>query len=155
MPPPVRAAFNALVGSWQVEGEISQPEGEPLRVSGTALRTWILDRRCVRQDFRMESQGRVYEGLRFLAYDAARGQVQSVWLDNRDGVLHASAGGYDPSTQRFELYGERLDDGGAPMRTRTVTQLITEDLHSFERFDQGADGAWNRILRLVYTRRPR
>jgi hypothetical protein len=72
-----------LVGEWDLIYRVwTTADGAPLETRGSAVISWILDKRFIRMIYRGELLGRDFEGERVVGYDNQAAEFVSTWRDN-------------------------------------------------------------------------
>lgn len=146
--------LDGLAGHWTVRQSMwSDPAKSPIVDHGSAVFTTVLGGRHLRQDLRVDSAGKTFEGLGYIGYDNATGKYDSLWMDvNFTGMIMAH-GDYDAAKQTYTFTGAVPDpaQGGVMSPLREVMQVRDADHFVYEYYERhGSREAL--VIRLEYTR---
>lgn len=152
-PGKIHEELAALTGQWDVTYEAWQePEGEPLKGTGTSTYRSILAGRYLVEEFHSQFAGQPFEGMLLMGYDNVREQYQSIWVDSlstgfvtqtgtvaADGTKRLNGMTYDPMTPQ-----------GRPMRSEL--QELSPDHFTMQMFDTLPDGSEWMTMSFQYRR---
>jgi len=146
-----------LVGTWDVEMSIwsKGPDAPPSVTHGSAVNTWVLGGRFVRQEYKGEMMGMPFEGIGYTGYDNYNKKYVSFWIDNSTTQTTTMSGLADRSGRTFTLYGT-MDEwltGENGKTVKYVTRIVNRDKNIFEAYDLGIEGPNQRMMEAVYTRK--
>lgn len=143
-----------LAGQWTVRQSMwTDPAKPPAVDNGSAAFTAVLGGRHLRQDLRVDSAGKPFEGLGYIGYDNATGKYDSLWMDvNFTGMIMAH-GDYDAVKRTYTFTGAVPDPalGGAMSPLREVMQVRDADHFVYEYYERHG-GREALVIRLEYTR---
>jgi hypothetical protein len=150
------AALANLAGHWSVKQTLwATPGGPPAIDHGDADFSMVLDGRHLRQDLRIATKDKPFEGLGYIGYDTAAKRFFSTWMDvNFTGFIVAE-GDYDAAAKRYVFKGTVPNSArpGTTMALREVMSIQDPDHFSYDYFET-QDGKEAQAVRLEYTRRP-
>lgn len=154
MPGEYHQRLNALVGSWDVEGQLWPAPGAPAMVNrGTAEARWLLDKRFVEEVFSTEMMGQTVTGHMLTGFDNAKQKFVSVWGDTMSTGLIVSEGEPDPALAGITTKGLAYQAMmGIYIPTRFVTRIEDVNTHISEMY-QEIGGAEHKSMRIVYKRK--
>jgi hypothetical protein len=97
-------------GDWNTELTLwMDPAGQPVKSKGTCNNKMVLGNRYQQSTFTGDFLGQPMEGMGTLAYDNAKKQFESTWIDNMGSGIMKATGTYDPSTQTLTMKGVQTD----------------------------------------------
>ncbi len=150
--------LDALVGKWEnVVRWWMQPDAPAEESKGTSEIKWIFDGRYLEQTADMPPQGPdqpPFKGLGLYAYDNAKKQYVSIWLDNMGTGMMVAWGTCEQGGKVINMSGEYADpmSGQANRKFRTVTRMEDKDKFVYEMFSPGPDGKEFKMMEITYTR---
>jgi hypothetical protein len=132
------------------------PDAQPSESKGTSENKLLFDR-YLQQDVQAaqpEPDGMLFRGFGLTGYDNLRKEYQTVWLDNQGTSMMMGTGKAESGGKLLTCSGDTSDPltGQPHKKYRTVTRVESNDKHTFEMFETGADGKETRTLEIVYTR---
>ncbi len=146
--------LKAFEGKWN--GKVTCTNcftGETETSDGTAVGTWILGNRFLRQDWKGTFMGEPFEGVSQFGYDNVKQQYVSTWIDTMGTGVMLSTGKYDPATKKFTLTGSFPDPmTGKDTTARQIITLVDDNTHKMEMWGPGQDGKDAKMMEIVYTR---
>lgn len=151
---PGQARLATLQGRWSVRQSLwTNPAGPPAVDDGTATFTAVLDGRHLRQELRIDSPGKPFQGLGYFGYDDTSGQYDSLWMDINFGGVIVAHGSYDPARKTYTFTGAAPDPKrrGATNPLREVMRVKDADHFTCEYYERHA-GRETLAVRLEYAR---
>ena len=97
-----------------------------------------------------------FEGMAILAYDNARKEFISTWIDNVGTGVMTLKGTWDDATKSINLKGTCVDPSAGDGREMAVREVMkaTDDNHQvMEMYGQGPDGKEFKMMEIKYTRK--
>jgi len=146
-----------LVGTWDVEMTMwgQGPGSAPTVSRGSAVNSWVLGGRYLRQEFKGEMMGMPFEGVGYTGYDNYNKKYVEFWIDNTTTQMTTMSGVVDHAGKTFTFYGTMDEwmtgENGKPVKY--VTRIVSKDKHIFEIHDLAIDGPNTKMMELVYTRK--
>lgn len=146
-----------LVGKWNHKVQWwmgSQDQGH--QSQGKNENKMILGGRFLVQVVKGSNKEQPFEGAGVIGYDNAKGEFQTVWLDNMATGMVKGVGHYNASTKTIDENGTYTDPTIAEKeRTyRAVWKLIDNDHYVYEMYNQSKDGKEFKTLEVSYERAP-
>ncbi len=146
--------LKAFEGKWN--GKVTCTNcftGETETSDGTAVSTWILGNRFLRQEWKGNFMGEPFEGISHFGYDNVKQQYVSTWIDSMGTGVMLSTGKYDPAARKFTLTGTFPDPTtGKDTTARQVITIVDDNTHKMEMWSPGPDGKEAKMMEIVYTR---
>jgi hypothetical protein len=154
IPGPEHSLLQAIQGKFKAEVKVWPMPNKPPEVStGTVKYTPILGGRFLREDFRGESGGAIFEGIGIMGYDRVAEQYVSYWIDSMNTAVSSSKGKFDPETRTLTWYGTREDPvTRAKLPVKSMMTLGSGKEHTFEMFDRGFEGEWVKSMEIRYRK---
>ncbi|KRE96791.1 hypothetical protein ASG87_15835 [Frateuria sp. Soil773] len=153
-PGPQHRQLGRLAGHWNVRQSLwTDPARPPAVDQGHAVFAMVLGGRHLRQELRIDSAGKPFEGLGYIGYDNASGKYDVLWMDvNFTGLVQAQ-GGYDAATQTYTFLGAVPDPAksGATTPLRQVVHIQDADHFTSEYYERHG-GREMLAVKLEYTR---
>lgn len=149
------ALMEPLVGDWDCESWWwdTPDQVEPVKSTGSATFSWILDGHYLQQEFRGTFMGAEFQGIGLVAYDKVAGHYQSVWMDSMSTGMMYETGDIDETGKVFTFEGSYNDPmSGGVVEMRTVHTIESPDRHVVAMYHTGP-GEEFKMGELVYTRR--
>jgi hypothetical protein len=149
----VHKQMASLAGSWDV-AVTYVIEGKEHKGTAKCEAKWILDGRFLQQDYKSTLQGKPFAVLQLLGYDNQKKKTIEIMMDNLStGMLH-NEGSIDGDGKVITNEGEMSDRAaGKVVNLRTVTTIIDPDHYTLEWFNSGKDGAFEKTVSMLHTRR--
>jgi hypothetical protein len=149
-------ALEPLVGTWETVTKMwmGGPDAPPTESRGTAVTSWILGGRFLREVVKGQMMGQPFEGESLLGYNNMRKVYEGSWIDNMATHIAPSKGSMDPSGKVLTLYGE-MDEptmGVYGRMVRMTTVIESADKHVFTMYDLHAGEAY-KAFETTYTRK--
>lgn len=145
---PMIGTFKATTTFWM------EADAEPSVSEGTSTNEWMLDGRYVRSSFDGQMMGMPFQGMSVMGYNNGTGQYEGVWVDSMSTlIMPVSRGTVDDSGKVFTFHREADNMfPGMTVKMREVLTLIDNDRHTFEMFEEDAQGQERQSLEIVYQR---
>jgi hypothetical protein len=143
--------LNDFVGTW--EGTFTmwmEPGGDPMEVTGTVERKWVLDGRFIKERVigNDEMGMGVFEGLGYIGYNNVDGQYEVAWMENHSTGIMMETGWYDPDAKVMHFSGAHRDvasgklirgvsklDLSSPGHQSYVTWAVTPEGQKYKAFE--------------------
>lgn len=146
-----------LVGKWNhtVHWWMG-PEDKGHESKGKNENKWILGGRFIIQVVKGGVKEQPFEGAGVIGYDNAKGEFQTVWLDNMATGMMKGVGRYDASTKTIDEKGTYTDPTTIEKeRTyRAAWKMLDNDHYVYEMYSQSKDGKEFKTLEVSYERAP-
>ncbi|MEZ4269329.1 MAG: DUF1579 domain-containing protein [Myxococcota bacterium] len=149
-------ALEPLVGTWDTVTKLwmGGPDAPATESRGTAVTTWILGGRFLREVVKGQMMGQPFEGESLLGYNNMRKVYEGSWIDSMATHIASSKGSMDPSGKVLTMYGE-MDEpmmGVYGRMVRMTTVIESPDKHVFTMYDLHA-GETYKAFEITYTRK--
>jgi len=146
-----------MIGTWDTEAKIwtQGPGSEPTVTKGTAVNSWVLGGRYLKQEFKGEMMGMPFEGVGYTGYDNYNKKYIGYWIDNSSTQMLMMSGMIDKSGKVLTLYGT-MDEwmtGANGKPVKYVTRIINKDKHMFEIYDLAFGETNVKMMEMTYTRK--
>ncbi len=110
------------VGEWDAVMKMSPEPGAPaMELPGTERVVPIRNGRYVWSDFKMQWQGKPFEGHALCGYDTAQKKYVTYWFESTSPTVAESSGICDSHKKAMTMTGTSRDMNGKPVTTREVT----------------------------------
>jgi hypothetical protein len=153
-PGPEHKLLEPLVGEWTYVAKMwLKPDAEPMEMSGTSVRKWIMGGRFIHDSVQNEKPRKNFTGIGLLGYDKAQMKYTSMWIDSMSTAIHTSLGTVDKKGKEFTFVGTHLDPvTHKKVKGRAVIRIAGKDRFVMEESrDEG--GKWVKIMEITYTRK--
>ena len=156
-PGPEHDYLKALVGDWDADVKIFNPDGSLQGNSKGAMHCeMILGGRFLQQNYSgemdMGEQKIAFKGMGLAGYDNAKKKYTNFWIDEMSTGTMFTEGTADGKT--ITLEGSQTDPmSGKPMKVKEVTTQVDKDHHNYELDMSGPDGKMVKVLEIAYTRK--
>jgi hypothetical protein len=148
--------LDALVGTWDVAITFKVGPGQERQGKATCETKWILDRRALQQEYRSTWEGKPFNVLQLIGYDASRKKFFEIKLDNLEGGAMYNQGALSDDGKVLTQVGDRVDSKtGKAGKIRTVTTFEDKDHYTLEWYLPDDDGKEEKAVTLRHTRKPR
>lgn len=142
-------------GTW--EAEVSQwmdPAAPPTKAKAVNVQSSALGGRYVIGKFSSTMVGQPMEGISTMAYDNAKKEFTSTWIDNMGtGIVHMS-GTYDEATKTLNLKGHQTDPmTGKDTDIREEMKMIDDDTYTMTMYGAGMDGKEMKFMEGTFKRK--
>jgi hypothetical protein len=146
------AALEPLVGMWKAAVRFwPAPDAEPIAMSGSLERRWILGDRFLVQWFESSPEASAFLGTGFIGYNNASNEYEGAWIDNEGTGMLITKGKMNGKTLRMD--GVYVDPAtGSTQPFAFVTHIVSPDENRFEILEPGPGGKEYRKLEIVYTK---
>lgn len=133
---------------WEVPGE------EPMRATGEATKTMIMEGRYLQEEMHGEMMGQPFEGRGITGFDNIAQQFVGTWIDNMGTGVIAVHGEAADSGDAHTVYGEFTNPmSGEIQKLRMVTRKVDDDRHVFEYYVTQGEGPEVKQMEIEYTRK--
>jgi hypothetical protein len=144
-------------GTWNGETTMWQAPNTPPMVSkSTAVNKMVLGGRYQESVHTGDMMGMPFEGHSTIAYDNARKEFISTWIDNVGTGLMVLKGNWDEGSKSMTLSGTCVDPSagnGREMKVREVFKIIDDNTQQMEMYGPGPDGKEFKMMEIKYTRK--
>lgn len=124
-------------GIWHSELTFWSPDSpEPMKSTATATYKMILGGKYQEGTFSGDMMGMPFEGKGIVAYDNAKEEFISTWIDNMGTGMFISRGKYDETSKTLTLLGTMVDP--VTKKEKQVKEIVTyidNDNQKMEMFD--------------------
>jgi hypothetical protein len=160
-PGPNHALLNSMVGEWTADCKFYMGPGmPPSETKGTAVNTWEVGKRFVKQDFNgsftMGPGGpeMPFHGIGYTGYDNTKQKFVGTWMDTMSTGVMYSEGTYDAATKTFTLTAQMTDPmTNKPSTITEVIKIIDDNTHTFTMTGTGPDGKEMTMGEITYHRK--
>lgn len=145
----------SLVGEWSYSQAMWHvPDEEPMRATGEATKTMIMDGRYLQEEMRGEMMGQPFVGRGITGYDNLAEQLVGTWIDNMGTGIIAVQGEASEAGDAHTLHGEFTNPMDRQIqKLRMVTRKVDEDRHVFEYYVTMGDGPEMKQMEIEYVRK--
>jgi hypothetical protein len=103
---PEHGALEALAGTWDCAMRCTMPgQAEPVESKGTEVAGLINDGLFLRSSYRGTADGKPFDGLWLMGYDAFRRTYTAIWVDSMESGAATMDGTYDPAKKTWAWRG--------------------------------------------------
>jgi hypothetical protein len=162
-PGPNHQLLGNMVGEWTADCKFwmdPTPGAAPSVSKGTAVNSWEMGKRFVKQDFNGSfSMGggapeMPFHGLGYTGYDNTKQKFVSTWMDTMSTGIMYSEGTYDPSSKTFTFAAQCTDPmTNKPTTVTEVIKIVDENTHMFTMSGTGPDGKDMKMGEITYHRK--
>jgi hypothetical protein len=123
-------------GDWVTDVKMwMEPNSQPITSKGACTNKMILGGRYQESQFSGDFMNQKMEGIGHMAYDNAKKQFESTWLDNMGTGIMKTSGTYDPATKTLTMTGTQVDPmTGKDCAIRETLKFIDRDNHVMEMY---------------------
>ncbi|MFG0329788.1 MAG: DUF1579 family protein [Phycisphaerales bacterium] len=134
--------LDTLVGEWDATWQMwMEPGAEPMEMTGTISREWILDGRFVKEDVQSSTPMGPFQGIGVYGYDKIDGAYKTLWMDSMSTNIYSEMGQYDPEKKILRLQGHMHDPTTNTLAfSRGEVDMSKPDHHVYTGYKIGADG---------------
>ncbi|MGK9369171.1 DUF1579 domain-containing protein [Melioribacter sp. Ez-97] len=152
-PGPMHEMLSKMAGDWKTVMTMKGQGGQEMKSEGTAKFEMIMGGRYLKSTFKSDMMGMPMEGMGIDAYDNAKKEFVSVWIDNMGTGVTVLKGNLDQDTKTLTYYGTTVDPAsGEDSKIKSVTKIIDENNHKFEMYSVMPDGSEVLMFEMDYTR---
>jgi hypothetical protein len=146
--------FKSLEGKFDADVQMQMPGAPaPEKSNGVARNQTIFDGRYLHGDFTGTMMGKPFKGNALWAYDKVKQKYVNLWIDDMSTMVMIAEGTADASSKVITLTSTCYDPmAGRDKTIRTVMTVVDKDQHTYEAYEQGADGKDVKTLTIRYTR---
>ena len=153
--------IHKMIASWNGnwDGEVSMwhdPASPPQVSKSTSVNKMVMGGRYQVTNHTGTMMDMPFEGMAILAYDNARKEFISTWIDNVGTGVMTLKGTWDDATKSINLKGTCVDPSAGDGREMAVREVMkaTDDNHQvMEMYGQGPDGKEFKMMEIKYTRK--
>lgn len=144
-------------GTWT--GDISMWHGPDMpaeKATGTAVNKMVLGGRYQESVHTGNMMGMPFEGRSTVAYDNARKEFISTWVDNMGTGLMVLKGKWDDGSKSMNLSGTCVDPSagnGREMKIREVFKIVDDNNQVMEMYGPAPDGKEFKMMEIKLTRK--
>lgn len=142
-------------GVWTTEMTMwMDPKSDPIKSTGSCTNTMLLGDRYQQSTFKGDFMGQPMEGMGTMAYDNAKKQFESTWIDNMGTGIMKSTGTYDPATKTLNLKGVSTDPmSGKDMAFREVYRFVDDNTQVMEMYMTPQGAQEFKTMEIKFTRK--
>ena len=132
-----------LLGDWEGSFRIRMaPDMDPMEVTGTIKREWILDGHYIKETVHGDAVGDMpaFKGLGFLGYNNIDGQYEIAWMENHSTAIAFETAWYDADEKIMHFSGTHREPSGKVFHTWGKLDLSSPGQHSYTGWMLGSDG---------------
>lgn len=145
--------LSKMAGEWVAKAKMwMAPGAEPTEFEGKAHYEMILGGRYLSSKYEATMMGMPFTGMQMDAYDNAKKEFVSVWIDNMGTGVLLLKGQYDEKTKAITYTGSTYDPAsGKDADMKVVITFIDENTHRFEMYMVNGDQEF-KSMEMLYTR---
>ncbi|MGK9475709.1 DUF1579 domain-containing protein [Melioribacter sp. OK-6-Me] len=152
-PGPMHEMLSSMAGDWKTVMTMKGQGGQEMKSEGTAKFEMIMGGRYLKSTFHSDMMGMAMEGIGIDAYDNAKKEFISIWIDNMGTGVTVLNGKFDETTKTITYYGTTVDPAtGKDSKIKSVTKIIDDDNHKFEMYNVLPDGSEALMFDMDYIR---
>lgn len=154
-PGPDHERLNGLVGRWKTTiRQWKGPDAEPIALSGTAVRSWVLGHRFIEERAENKtSKGGTVQSIGYLGYNRRTQLYEHIWMLNAATGMFIERGRYDPDTNAIRTTGAETNPAtGATILTATELKIESPERHTLSAYATGTDGVRWKQLEIIYSK---
>ena len=153
-PEPQHEWLKQLVGEWTYEFESPNPDGTPLKMTGTESVRMFGDVWMIAHGRGTGPDGKPFESQLTIGYDPPKSKFIGTWIGTMMTTLWTYEGALDSSQKilTLETTGPSWTEEGATANYREVITLVSPSERTFESSVQGKDGSWTSMMKMTYRR---
>jgi len=142
------------VGEWHTKIKMWMAPGtEPMISEGTSVNEMILGGRYLKSTHNAITMGMPMEGISITAFDNAKKEFISIWMDNMGTGIMIASGPYDEATNTITLLGTMVDPmTGKDIPVKEVIKPIDENNQVFEMYMEH-EGKEFKTMEIEYKRK--
>ncbi len=147
-------ALKKAVGEWTVESTMFMPGAPPMKSTGKATFTAMLDGKWVKQDYQGDMMGKAFTGVGVSGYDTMAKKYVGTWYDSFSTAL-SNMTGESTDAGKSITYHSRMEHcpmSGGPLDQRMVLTMESADKMTFIAFNTPEGGKEEKSMELIYTR---
>jgi hypothetical protein len=143
-------------GNWTGENTMWHAPGAPPQTSkSTAVNKMLMGGRYQESVHKGDMMGMPFEGRSTLAYDNARKEFISTWVDNMGTGVMVMRGKWDDASKSMNLSGTCVDPSagnGREMTVREVFKIVDDNHQVMEMYGPAPDGKEFKMMEIKFTR---
>lgn len=122
--------LDAIVGSWEGTGSIwDGPESEPIPITATVERHWVLGGRFLREEISVHSEdGEVFEALGYIGFNNEAAQYELLTIDNTSTAMLLETGKFHPDSKKLMIRGSFRDPATGFVIDRRVEMDLSKEV---------------------------
>ncbi len=125
-----------LVGTWDLEFEMSMPGMDPMKSTGVSEITSELGGRYVQERLQGSFMGMPFHGMNMIGYDNFEKEFHSTWFDSSSTWPISATGQWDAETKTMEFRGIMKDVANMDGRPyRMTSHQVSDDHVVFKMYD--------------------
>ena len=154
-PGDIHKLLGQMAGEWTLESTLwMAPDAPPVKSTGTAAKTMIMDGRFLQEDMQGNMMGNPFTGRGLTGYDNITETIKGTWIDSMSTNIAFITGSIDLENHRYTMNGEMVEPlSGDTLQHEMVTTIKDEDEHLFEYFLILPDGNRVKQMEILYTRK--
>jgi hypothetical protein len=146
-----------FAGTWDTRSAFWVEGGEkpPAESEGTAVFTWALGERFLKQEFNGEFMGQPMAGIGYIGYDNVKKVYTQFWIDNTSTAMYTAEGDYDSTGAILTLHGTMDEPATGEMNkpVKYVVRHIDKYRWVYELHDMSFPEPNTKVGEILYTRR--
>jgi len=142
-----------MVGTWDLEFEMTMPGMGPMKSTGTSEITSVLGGRYIQEQLEGSFMGMAFSGLNLVGYDNHKKEYHSTWFDTSSTWPITATGQWNKETRTLELKGIMKDAANMEGRPyRMTTEMIDDDTAVAMMYDTIPPQGEVLVMTITYTR---
>lgn len=152
-PGPQHEMMAKMTGDWKANGKMWMAPGtDPAEFEGKAHFEMLLGGRYLSSKYDAEMMGMPFTGMQLDAYDNAKKEYITVWIDNMGTGVMVLKGKFDKKTNSITYTGSSVNPmTGSDEKVKTVLKFIDDNNYTFEMFMINGDQEF-KSMEMVYKR---
>lgn len=144
-------ALGIMVGDWNAKTSFTMdPASPPMEGEGKMTVEWVLGKRYIHSNFKMDFMGQPFEGVGYTGYDIAHEQYIASWMDTMSTKITLMTGNEEEGDALVMHGTSTTPMGDNPMKIVTKFTDANTWVDSF--YDQMPTGEWVQSGTITYTR---
>jgi len=144
-------------GTWNGEVTMWMTPGQPpIQSTTVSTNKMLMDGRYQYSVHKGNMMGMPFEGNSTLAFDNAKKEFISTWIDNMGTGMMVSRGKWDEATKSLTLTGKMVDPGagnGSEVPFREVFRVVDNDHQVMEMYGPDPSGKEFKTMEIKFTRK--
>ncbi len=131
-----------------------EPGAQPITSKGSSTNKMILGGRYQESRYKGDFMNQPMEGIGTLAYDNAKKEFQSTWIDNMGTGIMILTGTWDDATNTLNLSGDQVDPmTGKSCRIRETLKIIDDNNQVMEMYMTPDGGTEYKSMEIKFKRK--
>lgn len=145
-----------FVGSWETATKMwMDPSAPPQESKGTAVFSWELGNRQMKQEYKGEMMGMPFVGIGYTGYDNIRKKYTMLWIDNMSTAVAVGDGFFDRAGKVLTFFS-KMDEPTTGEHDKTVKYIIRfgdEKHFTFEIHDLAIGEPNTKVMEMSYKKK--